>query len=286
MPGKGERDGANMRRAVAVLLLVAVAAIGLRAGGAFSSAGNPGILGLSGRVAYWALAGAEAVLALAGIALLIARLIWARKSGKPLQRQRRSLWWLLLLPLFVFGLAKILQRLGQRAAAAPPAGRHPAATVGGAAGNHPLGNPWPLLALFAVVAVAAVALATYRRRRAIPRATSEDESDPETAPLVAALAAGARALHEDPDPRTAIIGCYAAMERSLADAGSPPRLADTPAEVLSRATAGGLVRPAWAGTLTGLFRQARYSSHPMTEADRTTAIGALAQVQADLGGAR
>ena len=59
-----------------------------------------------------------------------------------------------------------------------------------------------------------------------------------------------------------------AMERSLADAGSPPRLADTPAEVLGRATASGLVRSAWASTLTGLFRRARYSSHPMTEADR------------------
>ena len=136
--------------------------------------------------------------------------------------------WLLLLPLFVFGLAKIL--------------------------------------------------------RLRPRPAPDEPADPTVPPLVAALAAGERALHEDSDPRTAIIGCYAAMERSLADAGSPPRLADTPAEVLGRATATGLVRPAWAGTLTGLFRRARYSSHPMTEADRTAAIGALAQVQADLGG--
>jgi hypothetical protein len=171
----------------------------------------------------------------------------------------------------------------QRTAPARTTANHAAATAG-AAGHHPPGSPWPLLALFALVALVAVALIAYRRRRAIPRATSEDASDPETAPLVAALAAGARALHEDPDPRTAIIGCYAAMERSLADAGSPPRLADTPAEVLGRATAGGLVHSGWAGTLTGLFRRARYSRHPMTEADRAAAIGALAQVRADLGG--
>ena len=38
-----------------------------------------------------------------------------------------------------------------------------------------------------------------------------------------------------------------------------------------------------ASTLTGLFRRARYSSHPMTEADRATALNALAEVRADLG---
>jgi uncharacterized protein DUF4129 len=283
MPGKGAPDGADMRRAAAVLLLVAVAAIGLRAGGVFSAAGSPRILGLSGRVLYWTLAGAEVVLALVGIALLIARLIWGRQSGKPLQRRRRSLWSLLLLPLLVFGLAKIL-RMRQRLAPHRAQPTHLATTAGGVA-HHPQGNPWPLLILFAALAIAAVALTSYRRHRSGPRAAPEEPADPAVPPLVAALAAGERALHEDPDPRTAIIGCYAAMERSLADAGSPPRLADTPAEVLGRATASGLVRSAWASTLTGLFRRARYGSHPMTEADRAAAIGALAEVQADLGGA-
>jgi hypothetical protein len=130
------------------------------------------------------------------------------------------------------------------------------------------------------VCLAAAALIAYRRR-AMPPPPPPD-ANPDAEPLAAALAAGARALHEDPDPRTAIIGCYAAMERSLADAGLPPRLADTPAEVLSRATASGLVKSTPAATLTGLFRRARYSSHPMTEADRAAAIGALAQVRADL----
>jgi len=272
-----------MRRAAAVLLLVAVAAIGLRAGGTFSAAGHPQILGLSWHVLYWTIAGAEAVLAVAGVALLIARLIWARKSDVPLRRQRRSLWGLLLLPLVVFGLAKII-RMRQRPAR-PRAQTGHAATTAGAVAHHAQGNPWPLLLLFAALTIAAVALTSYRRRRPGPRPAPDEAADPTVAPLAAALAAGERALHEDPDPRTAIVGCYAAMERSLADAGSPPRLADTPAEVLGRATATGLVRPAWAGTLTGLFRRARYGNHPMTEADRAAAIGALAQVRADLGGA-
>jgi len=283
MPGKGARDGADMRRAAAVLLLVAIAAIGLRAGGVFSAAGRPAILGLSGRVLYWTIAGAEVVLALAGIVVLILRLIWGRQRDRPVERRRRSQWWLLLLPLFVFGLAKIL-RLRPRPAPHRAQAGHLGPAAGGLA-HYPQGNPWPLLALFAALAIAAVALTSYRRRRSGPRPAPDESADPTVPPLVAALAAGERALHEDSDPRTAIIGCYAAMERSLADAGSPPRLADTPAEVLGRATASGLVRSAWAGTLTGLFRRARYSSHPMTEADRAAAIGALAQVQADLGGA-
>lgn len=283
MPGKGARGGADMRRAAAVLVLLAVAALGLRAGGAFSAAGDQEILGMSGQAVYWLIAGAEVILALAGIALLIARLIWARRSGVPLRRQRRSLWWLLLLPFVTFGLARILQKLRQRnAAAAAAAARHAGASAGAAAGHKPPGSPWPLLVLFAVVALTAAGMTVYRRRRAGPLPPLDTLASPDPAPLAAALAAGARALQEDPDPRTAIIGCYAAMERSLADAGLPPRMADTPAEVLSRATAGGLVRSAPAATLTGLFRQARYSSHPMTGADRTAAIGALAQVQAGL----
>jgi hypothetical protein len=283
MPGNGAGNGADMRRAAAVLLLVAVAAIGLRAGGALSASGNRQVLGVSVHVLYWALAIGELIFGLAGIALLIARLIWARKSGRPLQRQRRSLWWLLLLPLAAVALSEILKKMRRHAVARPSA-----AGAGGPAAGAPVhlphGNPWPLLALFAVVALASAALAMYRRKPVAPP-SPDLPSGEDPAPLAAALAAGERALHSDPDPRTAIIGCYAAMERSLADAGSPPHLADTPAEVLSRATAGGLVRSAWASALTGLFRRARYSSHPMTEADRAQALGALAQVRADLGDA-
>ena len=282
MPGKGGRGGADMRRAAAVLLLVAIAAIGLRAGGTFSAAGHPQILGLNGNDVYWAITWVVVVLAVAGVALLIAQLIWARKSGVPLRRRRRSHWPLLLLPLIAWGLAKIL-RMSQRPAPHHAQQTHSSAPVI-AATHHSQGNPWPLLLLFAALAITAVALISYRRRRPGSRPAPDGAAEATMTPLLAALAAGERALHQDSDPRTAIIGCYAAMERSLADAGSPPRLADTPAEVLGRATASGLIRSAWAGTLTGLFRQARYSSHPMTEADRAAAIGALAQVQADLGG--
>lgn len=84
-------------------------------------------------------------------------------------------------------------------------------------------------------------------------------------------------------PAGAIIACYAAMESSLAVAGSPPPAADTPAEVLDRASPAGLVRSAAAEALTRLFRRARYSDHALAEEDRAAAASALAGIRADLG---
>jgi hypothetical protein len=282
--GRGARGGVDAGRAAAVALLVAAAAVGLRAGGAFSTAGSDSVLGIGGHVLDWALTVAEVILAVAGVVILVARFVWMRGSGQPPQRKRRSIWWLLFLPLIVFGLAKIIARLRVHGLA-PRHAVHTATANGGAggAGHLPPAPSWPVLVLFAVVAVASAALTVYRRRRPAGLSFTEPAPDPGPEPLAGAVAAGEQALRGEPDPRAAIIACYAAMEHSLAHAGSPAEAADTPAEVLARATAGGLVRSRWAGTLTGLFRQARYSSHPMTEADRTTALGALAQVRADLG---
>ena len=286
MPGRGARSGADIRRAGSVLLLVVIAAVGLRAGGAFSAAGDKAILGLSGRALYWGLLVTEIILAVAGLILLVIRLIWMRNDGDGLpERKRRSIWWILLLPLVVFGVSKIIAKLrghgfGLHGAAGPAGG---STAHGGTA--HAGGSSWQVLVLFVAVALMVAVVTVLRYRRSAVPALEDPAPDPDPEPLAEALAAGAQALREDPDPRTAIIGCYAAMERSLAEAGAPVAAADTPAELLARATTGGLVRSAWAGTLTGLFRRARYSSHPMTEADRTTAMNALAHVRADLGSA-
>jgi MYXO-CTERM domain-containing protein len=282
MPGRGARSGVDARRAAAVLLLVAVAAVGLRAGGAFSAAGSRGFLGMSGNALYWLLAAGEAILAVVGLVLLVARLVWIRHGDGGLRaRKRRSIWWVLLLPIAMFGLSRIIAKLRGHGLGPHLRAHGVLGSPTGAAGHTPPGSSWPVLVLLAVGVLAAGVLAAYRRRRPVVPAARE-LADP--APdLAGALAAGARAVHSEPDPRAAIIGCYAAMERTLADAGSPAQAADTPAEVLARATADGLVRSTWAGTLTGLFRRARYSSQPMTEADRVTAMGALAQVRADLG---
>src|SRR5215472_6593244 len=112
MPGRGARSGVDGRRAAAVLLLLAVAAIGLRAGGAFSSAGSGNFLGMSERALNSALSVAVSVLAILGLVLLVVGMIWRRKGedGQP-RRKRASIWWILLLPFFVFGLAHLIALL-------------------------------------------------------------------------------------------------------------------------------------------------------------------------------
>ena len=94
---------------------------------------------------------------------------------------------------------------------------------------------------------------------------------------------GSAALTANTDPREAIVACYAAMEHGFAAAGSVPAAADTPAEVLARATDAGIVSPGPAEVLTALFRRARYSTEPMPAKAAHAAAAALAQLRADLG---
>lgn len=291
MPGKDARSGVDLRRPAAVLLLVAIAVIGLRAGVSLSSRSDPGLLVAGGHALYWIALIAGGLLVLLELVIIAVWLLWARKGGPslPLPRKRRNPLWLLVLALEIWALAKLVAILRQRAAeaarAAAAAGHHAAGTASGGHSFLPPASSWPLLVGLAVAAVAASLLVMSTRR--IKALTTPPPAEPvpqSNAPLLAALAAGAKPLQEDADPRTAIVRCYAAMEESLAGAGVPPSKADTPAEVLARASRGGLLRSAAASTLTGLFRQARYSTHPITEGDRAAAQHALGRIQADLGG--
>jgi Domain of unknown function (DUF4129) len=105
----------------------------------------------------------------------------------------------------------------------------------------------------------------------------EDESD-----LREAVESGQSALRRFDDARAAIIACYVAMEESLAHAGTARAVADTPDELLARAADRGLVRTGAAARLTGLFYEARFSSHPMPAAQRSEAEQALAELAGSL----
>jgi hypothetical protein len=78
------------------------------------------------------------------------------------------------------------------------------------------------------------------------------------------------------EPREAIIACYAAMERELANVpGAVPQEFDTPTEVLARAVEQRALRAENAVQLVNLFAEARFSPHVMDEGHRETAVRVL-----------
>ena len=108
-------------------------------------------------------------------------------------------------------------------------------------------------------------------------------SDSRPEPLVVAAQRG---LAEVADlrrgPREAIIACYAAMERALAD--SPTSHHGTPTPLGSAGAGGAEPRAARgsASALVGLFAEARFSRHVMTEDHREQAERSLRAVLHEL----
>jgi hypothetical protein len=144
-----------------------------------------------------------------------------------------------------------------------------------------------LYGLLIVVLAAAVVLSVWwsRRFRTSLRDRSDDyvAEDPED--LREAVESGRSALRTVDDARAAIIACYVAMETSLAQRGTARAVADTPDELLARATASGLVRGTAPARLTALFYEARFSSHPLGRGQRDAAEQALDELAAALAAA-
>jgi Domain of unknown function (DUF4129) len=144
----------------------------------------------------------------------------------------------------------------------------------------------PLLyGLLILVLLAAAALSIWWSRRfRLPGVSRKDggliAEDPED--LREAVESGRSALRALDDARAAIIACYAAMETSLAERGTTRAVADTPDELLARATQSGLVRGSAAARLTALFYEARFSSHPLGRSQRDAAERALDELAAAL----
>jgi hypothetical protein len=267
-------------------VLLAVTVTGLRARGTFSHGSSQTAAGASGPVLAIALSAAEGVAVVAFFIVLAS----ARPQRKPKHDEEELWrpnipWWaktigiLLAVAALVTPFAVLLTRKPRTLGSRPLPGVAPNAGLGHATAPPP-SSIWPLIAGM-VLAIAVVVALTLLARHTRPAGTAHTSKRRLTT-LLDSLAAGSDALTASGEPRAAIIACYAAMERGFAAAGSAPAVADTPAEVLARATLAGLVRPEPAETLTGLFRRARYSTQPMTSADSTAAAGALAEMRADL----
>lgn len=139
--------------------------------------------------------------------------------------------------------------------------------------------PWALLALGGVVVVAlSVAVVTGRR---IARASHHTEANL-AGDALAVFERSIADLDDDGDPRAAIIATYARLLDAFAERGLAREPAETPVEHLHRGLAALPIRPEPAARITALFLEARFSTHPMGDAERDEARAALIEARDDL----
>ncbi len=84
------------------------------------------------------------------------------------------------------------------------------------------------------------------------------------------------------EPRNAIVACWLQLEDDVAAAGWPRHIAETSAEYTARVLAAAGLDGAAVTTLADLYREARFSTHPLGEADRSRATAALQAVHGSL----
>jgi Domain of unknown function (DUF4129) len=102
----------------------------------------------------------------------------------------------------------------------------------------------------------------------------------------------AQAMRDDADaqvlavdhgtPRNAIVACWLRLQEVAAEAGLPPRTAETSTEFVVRALHTLDLDPRAIGSLAALYREARFSEHELGEDARDDARSALEQLRDDL----
>lgn len=138
------------------------------------------------------------------------------------------------------------------------------------------------IALTLLLAVVVLAIRVIRRRRRAAPPESAREA-PDRALLTDRRAAHQARMLRKGSPREAIIATWLDLERLVAAAGVPRRPSETSSELVVRVLDDREVPAAALTDLAALFREARFSTHELTEALRERAAGDLDAVHAALG---
>ena len=145
-----------------------------------------------------------------------------------------------------------------------------------------------LLAMLAV-AVAAIIIglvvAAIRSAFRRPVLTEHREATFAAPPVPEELLDGAKKrleLLEAGEPRNAIVAAWLDLEGAAGETGLPRERAETSTEYTARVIGTWKVDSARLGDLAALYREARFSVHPLDESHRRRAIDDLAVLHADL----
>lgn len=145
---------------------------------------------------------------------------------------------------------------------------------------------WAAVALVVLVAVLGLVIvlrALLARDHRTPAAADAPDLDLEAVAVavsgdasdrLAALSAGT--------PAEGIVAAWSHLEATLREAGVPLPPSRTSSEVSLDVLRRYAVDPETLSTLAGLYREARWSHHPLTEADRARAAAAYRSLDADL----
>lgn len=153
----------------------------------------------------------------------------------------------------------------------------------------------PSALIFGAALLVLARLRLRRRRRQLtgrvgprhsPVPGPETRADDEESGLAETLDEVARTIREGP-PRNAIVAAWVRLERAIEGARFPHRPEETPSELVERALASYRLDAEAIRRLAALYREARFSTHRVTESQRDEAAACLRRLLASLGsGAR
>jgi hypothetical protein len=118
--------------------------------------------------------------------------------------------------------------------------------------------------------------------RPTPRRDDFAVLEAEVAAAMSADESEQRAALERGEARNAIVACWSRLENLTTDAGFERDPADTAAEFTTRVLGRFDIEPRAIERLSALYREARFSTHPMGEPERAIAIAALDEIHAGL----
>ena len=284
-PLSAARTAALAGSLVALLALVSVAA---RSGGHDRAVPGSSLAGAAGHHAIvWVLLVVGPIAAVLGLTVFLYSQVARRRDPQLIALRRKARRRFLMLAAIAIALETYYLRTGHNpfsflhlrnpfaAANPPPPGKTHHHAVGHGGGFATA--DWVLAGLTWLLIVAAAVVAFRRMRRApAPEAVAPpvalDDDAPDTR-----LAR----LRAETDPRRAVIGAYALMDRLMADRALGRRRSEAPLEYLGRMTLAGYERITALGRLTRLYARARFSTQPVDARMKDEAIDAVEAIAAD-----
>ena len=275
----------NLWLAGALLGLIVVVAVAARA---HSPAGGGGTHAIDSKLVWEFVLIGFVALFLLSLPVAVWVIVTTRLDAPPSKRRKRNRNYGVLLALAIFMVAITFgaeRFYGNRNHAKKSPLQNSALLHPGTRKPNDLGKPvpfdWlPAVVILSIAGVGAGVIGYVLFRRPSKRVPTEAEL---AARLTAVLDDSLDDLRAERDPRRAVIGTYARMEQTLAGAGLPRFVAETPLEYLGRVLRELLHTSADAvARLTTLFERAKFSPHEIDGSMKIEAIHALVAVRDEL----